>query len=120
MLIALSTAVLVGKEAPEAFLPTRCIGSPTSDDSQACSRSKPSLVAISAAESEQALTAFAKLYVGPAHGIDNAELESVEGGGQRIVAFVYDWNGILNIPSNFQGLPVSFTQYVPVAGTWQL
>jgi hypothetical protein len=77
-------------------------------------------VVISAAESEHALADFAKLYVGPAHGIDNAELQAVEGGGQRIVAFVYDWNGVLNIPANFQGLPVSFTQYIPVTGTWQL
>jgi len=83
------------------------------------SKSEP-VNATSTADSERILADFTKLYVGPAHGIDKAELEAVEGGSQRIVVFVYDWNGILNIPSRYQGMKVAFTQFVPTGGIWQV
>jgi hypothetical protein len=82
--------------------------------------SKPDAVKLSKSDSECALADFIREFVGPAYGIDKAELKTTEGGNLQIVAFVYDWNGIINTPDNYHGLIVSFTQFVPTGATWQL
>jgi hypothetical protein len=65
------------------------------------------------------LADFSQRYVGPAHGIIKAELE-VKNDVQRILVHVSDWNGVLNIPTNFQGMTVAFTQYIQPGAIWQL
>ncbi len=120
MLLASSAAVLDTEDGGNAFIPSGCSGK-RSPDSEAIGRNKPvAVAALSRDDRERVLADFAKLYVGPAHGIDKAELEAVDGQSQRIVAYVYDWNGILNIPSSYQGIPVAFTLYVPQGGLFQV
>jgi len=95
-----------------------CTGS-HSPDPDRLSKAKVAACAISPGESERILADFNQRYVGPAHGIIKAELE-VKDDVQRILVHVSDWNGVLNIPANFQGMAVAFTQYVPPGAIWQL
>jgi hypothetical protein len=117
MLTAHSVGALASETFGAAVVPTRCIRT-HSHDPIAIGQSKPLAIALSQSDRERILADFAKLYVGAAHGIDKAVLEATDADCQRIVVYVYDWNGILNIPENYQGMPVAFTQYVPIGGIW--
>jgi hypothetical protein len=119
MLTMLHAASPGTKTDGNAAVLCRCSGS-HSPDPETIGRTKPLAIAVTTSDSQRILADFTSLYVGPAHGIDKAVLEAVEGGNQRIVVFVYDWNGILNIPTKYQGLVVTFTQFVPPCATWQL
>ena len=80
-------------------------------DPETISKAKPATL-VSTADGQRILKEFSLQYVGMAYGIAKVELETSEG-AQHIVAFVNDWNGVVNIPTNYQGLSVSFTQFVP-------
>ncbi|MBS2011140.1 MAG: hypothetical protein JST01_29070 [Cyanobacteria bacterium SZAS TMP-1] len=95
-----------------------CTGS-HSPDPETMARPKPAACALSKPDSERILAAFSTRYVGVAHGIVKAELE-VKDDNQRILVYVDDWNGVVNIPTSFQGMTVVFMQYVPEGSIWQL
>jgi hypothetical protein len=88
-------------------------------DPDAMSRVKPATL-ISAVDGERILKEFSSLYSGIAHGIVSVKLDKDEEGKPRILAYVSDWNGTVNIPTSFQGLAVSFTQYVPPGAIFQV
>jgi len=71
-------------------------------------------------DNERILVEFTRQYVGLAHGIVKAELERAANDNQCIRVYVDDWNGVINIPKTFLGLEVTFTQFVPPGGVWQL
>ena len=93
---------------------------PDPDVMQGKGRNQPTALILNSADSERILKDFSLHYVGIAHGIVKAELEKIGEGHQRIVAFVTDWNGIVNIPANYQGMAVTFTQYIPPGAVFQL
>lgn len=99
-------------------LPSRCGTHSPDPDARLCD--KPVAVKLSRSDSEQILADFIRDFVGAAHGIDKAELDTAEGDALQIVAFVYDWNGVIAMPSQYHGLVVAFTQFVPEAAIWQL
>ncbi|MBU6453610.1 MAG: hypothetical protein KGS72_17660 [Cyanobacteria bacterium REEB67] len=93
---------------------------PDPDVMQGKGRHQPTALILNSADGERILKDFSLHYVGIAHGIVKAELEKVDDSHQRIIAFVTDWNGIVNIPANYQGLSVTFTQYIPPGAVFQL
>jgi hypothetical protein len=114
----LIAALGLGNRGTAVALPSTCLSHSPDPDSRLCSN--PVAVKLSRSDSEQILADFVRDFVGPAHGIDKAELETAEGDVLQIVAFVYDWNGVIAMPSLYHGLVVALTQSVPEAAVWQL